>query len=186
MLGKVRIGKCAVLLILTLALMVGCSKEVSKRSPEGEAPEPGEEPTVKPDQWGDAPDFTLTDLKGSQFTLSSLGGKVIVLNFWGSWCPPCRREIPDFISFYNEYGDKGVEIVGVALERDGGVALRTFVKKNDINYTVVLGNQEVTRQYGGIQSVPTTFIIDRSGNIRQKHIGAIKKKTLEDDVRPLL
>lgn len=186
MLGEMQIGKCLVLFILGVSTMLGCSKEVSKRPEEGEAPGLSEETPAKPDQWGDAPDFTLPSLDRGQFTLSSLRGKVIVLNFWGSWCPPCRREIPDFISFYNEYRDQGVEIVGVALERDEGVAVRSFVKKNGINYIVVIGDQTVVRKYGGIRAVPTTFVIGRSGNIQQKHVGAIDKKTLEKDIRPLL
>ena len=173
MLRWIRTKKWSLFVALVVMAPLGCSKEMAGQSKEAEVS-------------GQAPDFTLSDLEGEQFTLSSLKGKVVVLNFWGSWCPPCRSEIPDFISFYNEYGERGVEIVGVALERDGGVAVKSFVKEHGINYRVVLGDQEVTQKYGGIRAVPTTFVIDRSGIIRQKHVGAINKKTLEDDVSPLL
>ncbi len=180
MAGKTPVGRWLFPVLLTFVIMAGCSGEPPKRSQANEQSPP------KVGEWGDAPDFTLPDLEGGDFTLSSLKGKVIVVNFWGTWCPPCRREIPDFISFYDEYQDKGVEIVGVALERDEGLAVRSFVKEIGIDYTVVLGDQGVTRRYGGIRAVPTTFIIDGSGNIHQKHVGAIDKKTLVNAVRPLL
>ena len=135
---------------------------------------------------GNAPDFTLPRLGGGEFTLSILKGKVIILDFWATWCPPCRKEIPDFISLYKKYKDKGLEIVGVALDRDKETSVGPFAKKMGINYTIVFGDQEVTKKYKGIRYIPTTFIIDKDGNIAKKHIGFVEKKVFEEEVRELL
>jgi len=137
-------------------------------------------------EWGNAPDFTLPKLDGNSLTLSDFKGKVIILNFWATWCPPCRREIPDFVELYENYKDKGLLIIGVNLDGGDRSSVKQFSEKYKINYPVVLGNVNVTEDYGGIRAIPTTFIIDREGDIREKYIGYQPGTTFEDQAKRLL
>lgn len=111
-----------------------------------------------------APDWRLAGLDGKTVKLSDFKGKVVVLNFWATWCPPCRKEIPDLIALQKKYG-KDLVVVGVSLDENGLAAVKSFVAKNGINYPVVMGDQETASAYGGITAIPTTFVIDRAGNI---------------------
>ncbi|PLX32184.1 MAG: hypothetical protein C0600_03495 [Ignavibacteria bacterium] len=133
-----------------------------------------------------APAFSLKDKDGNTVTLASLEGKVVVLNFWATWCPPCRAEIPDFKKVYQNYREKGVEIIGVSLDQKGWSAVRPFLKKWDINYPVVLGDAKIARAYGNIRSIPTTFIIDREGTITDSHVGAMSEDMLIKTFKKLL
>jgi len=122
------------------------------------------QPMLPPNELaGAAPAFTLTNLEGKSISLADFRGKVVVLDFWATWCPPCKREIPDFIDLQKEYGSRGVQIVGIALDEPEKV--RAFAQQNGMNYPVLLGSDEVTMRYGGIEGIPTTFIIDKSGRI---------------------
>ncbi|HOJ02385.1 MAG TPA: TlpA disulfide reductase family protein [Bacteroidota bacterium] len=125
-----------------------------------------------------APPFSLENTEGKTVKLEDLKGKVIVLNFWATWCPPCRAEIPDFIKVYDKYKSKGVEILGVSLDHKGWEVVRPFVKSNKINYPVLLGDQRIAQAYGNIRSIPTTFIIDRKGKVVDQHVGAMSEKDL--------
>ncbi len=116
-----------------------------------------------------APDFALPTLEGDTLRLSDFSGKVVILDFWATWCGPCRKEIPGFIKIYNDYKDKGVVVIGVALDKPEKV--KKFAQEYGINYPLVIGNKEVTRRYGGIMGIPTTFILDREHNIRKKVVG---------------
>jgi len=126
-----------------------------------------------------APTFSLKTQKGEVVELAQLKGKVVLLNFWATWCGPCRKEIPDFIEVYNAYKSKGFEIVGIALDQEGWSKVAPFIKKAQINYLVVLGSLKVTQQYGGIESIPTTFLIDKKGYIIGRQIGVLPKEALE-------
>ncbi len=134
----------------------------------------------------EAPDFMLFDIYGEKKTFSSFKGKVIILNFWGTWCPPCRMEIPSFIELYDEYKDEGLEIIGVTLSWDTEEKVLSFAEKNSINYTILLGDRDVPDLYGGILSIPTTFIIDREGFIRNKYIGYRDKEVFKEGIKELL
>ncbi|HTX99828.1 MAG TPA: TlpA disulfide reductase family protein [Bacteroidota bacterium] len=131
-----------------------------------------------------APAFRLTDIQGRPVALSDFRGKVVILDFWATWCPPCRREIPDFISLQSRYKDKGLQIVGVALDEPEKVG--AFAKSWGMNYPVLLGNDEVSALYGGISGIPTTFIIDRKGNIVEKFEGFTDKSVFESEIQRLL
>ncbi|MFZ2053802.1 MAG: TlpA disulfide reductase family protein [Candidatus Aminicenantales bacterium] len=132
--------------------------------------------------YASAPDFTLTDLNGKTITLSDYKGKVLFLNFWATWCPPCRTEIPDFIEAYTEQKANGLEILGISLDSNGKSAVAAFIEKYKVNYPVVLetrrNTEKIINDYQPGQYIPTTIIIDKSGRIRSKEVGAIDKETL--------
>jgi peroxiredoxin len=142
-------------------------------------------PTSKPSpQSGSlpAPDFTLTDLNGKTIRLSDYEGKVLFLNFWATWCPPCRAEIPDFVEAYADQKANGLEILGISLDTNGKEAVAAFAEQYKINYPVVLESGRKTEQlvndYQPGQYIPATIIIDKAGRIRHKEVGAIDKDTL--------
>ncbi|MDH7512324.1 MAG: TlpA disulfide reductase family protein [Clostridiales bacterium] len=129
-----------------------------------------------------APDFELTDLSGKKIALADYKGKVLFLNFWATWCPPCREEIPDFIEAYKENKDKGLEILGVSLDTKSKDFVIAFVEKYKINYPVVLESKSKTQRliddYEPGQFIPTTIIIDKQGRVRHKQVGLMNKATL--------
>lgn len=133
-----------------------------------------------------APDFSLLDINGNEITLSNFKGNVVILDFWATWCPPCKAEIPHFIELQNEYRDEGLKIIGVSLDWNAERILGSFAEENGINYTLLIGNDDVTDLYGGIMSIPTTFVIDRDGGIRKRYIGYKEKEVFEKDVKELL
>ena len=148
---------------------------------------PAKEPGTSSGQsWGDAPDLVLKDINGGDFRLSSLRGKVIILDFWATWCAPCRDEIPGFIELYNENKGKGFVVVGVTLDTGGSEVVKGFVEKWGIHYPIVFADKNTTKDYGGIMGLPTSFIIDRKGNIREKHIGYADKSAFEEKIKALL
>jgi peroxiredoxin len=143
------------------------------------------QPTLPPGEVaGMAPAFTLTDLAGKSVSLADFRGKVVVLDFWATWCPPCKREIPDFIDLQKEYGSQGVQIVGIALDEPDKV--KAFAAQNGMNYPVLIGSNEVAMKYGGIEGIPTTFIIDKSGKIVNKFEGFRPRQIFETEVKKLL
>lgn len=133
---------------------------------------------------GAAPAFTLPDLNGRPVSLSSFRGKIVVLNFWATWCPPCKREIPDFIDLQSAYGPKGLQIVGVALDEPD--AVKEFVAQSRMNYPVLLGTNDIAQRYGGIKGIPTTFIIDKNGKIINMFEGFRPKEVFKKEIQKLL
>ncbi|MDY6844154.1 MAG: TlpA disulfide reductase family protein [Thermodesulfobacteriota bacterium] len=133
-----------------------------------------------------APDFALKDLEEKVVKLSDFKGKVVILNFWAMWCPPCRKEIPDLIDLYKTYKESNVQVIGISLDEMRTKKLKSFVQTYRINYPILLGNRKVVRDYGGIIGIPTSFIIDKKGVIYNRYSGYQKKEAFEQAIKKLL
>ena len=135
---------------------------------------------------GQAPAWTLPDLNGKPVHLADYKGKVVILDFWATWCPPCRAEIPGFIDLQKKYGAKGLVVIGASVDQDGPPVVSAFVTQNHMNYQIVMANEDVTKAYGGIEGIPTTFVIDPSGQIVKSYVGATEESEFETRIKPLL
>lgn len=134
-----------------------------------------------------APDFMLDDLQGGTFRLSDQSGKIVILDFWATWCPPCEEAVPHLNELQETYGSQGLQIVGISLDRRGARVVKPFAKRHKIKYKVLVGDYDkVVEDYGGIIGIPTMFIIDRNGNIVAKYIGFVEKEELESEIKKLL
>jgi len=125
-----------------------------------------------------APYFSLATLEGDTLTLADLEGQVVVLNFWATWCAPCRVEIPDLIELQDELRHEGVQFVGVAINDLGREAIEAFAADAGFNYPIVLGDGEIADAYGGVYALPTTILVDRDGMVRRKITGLVSKRLL--------
>jgi thiol-disulfide isomerase/thioredoxin len=132
-----------------------------------------------------APDFKLASLDGKPLTLADSHGKVVLLNFWATWCGPCRAEIPDLVALQNKYKDR-LQILGLVVDDDDPDAIKNFVAGSDINYPVAIASDEIRLQYGGIAALPTSFVLDAEGRIVQKHEGLRDPLLYETEIRSLL
>jgi len=132
------------------------------------------------------PDFALKDSTGQTVQLSDYHGKVVLLNFWATWCAPCKIEIPWFMEFQREYKDRNFAVLGVSMDEDGWDAVRPYMKDHQFNYRVVVGNDDVGKLFGEIDDLPTTFILDRDGHVVKKHVGLISKGDYQDEITALL
>jgi thiol-disulfide isomerase/thioredoxin len=135
---------------------------------------------------GPAPDFTLQSLDGNSMRLSDLRGKAVLLNFWATWCSPCKIEMPWFIELQKQYGAQGLQIVGVAMDDSSKEDIAKFAKDMGVNYPVLLGKEEVGDAYGGVPALPETFFIGRDGKIVDKIIGLKGKAEIEDSIKRAL
>ncbi len=133
-----------------------------------------------------APNFKLKTQDGKVFELSKLKGKVVAVNFWTTWCGPCRKEIPGFMEVYEQYKDKGLEIVGVSLDQQGWQVVKPYLERSKISYPIVIGDGDLAKAYGGIDAIPATFIVDKQGNVARKHVGFMSKGEFENIVKGLL
>lgn len=135
-----------------------------------------------------APDFELKDVNGHAVKLSDYRGKVVLLDFWATWCGPCKIEIPWFQEFERQNKDKGFAVIGVAMDEEGWQVVKPFAQHMSINYRLVVGNDAIGDLYGegGIDALPTTFLIDRGGRIASVHVGLSSKSDFEDDIQELL
>jgi len=133
-----------------------------------------------------APDFTLKDAHGATVHLSDYRGKVVLLDFWATWCTPCQVEIPWFIEFERSLKGRGFAVLGVSMDEDGWDVVRPYIQKRGMNYRVLLGDEGVAKVYGGLDALPTTLILDRDGRIAATHTGLSNKKEFLDEINSLL
>lgn len=133
-----------------------------------------------------APDFTLTSLDGKTVQLSALKGKAVVLNFWATWCAPCKIEVPWLVDLQKQYGPEGLEIIGIAMDEGSKEEVAEFTKEMNINYTVAIGDEKIAEAYGNILGLPTTFYIGRDGNMISKVPGLVSHKEIEDNIKQAL
>ncbi len=144
----------------TILLSLACTNEIAVRA------------AVKADKDRKAaPNFTLKDVNGDKVQLADYKGKVVLLDFWATWCGPCKIEIPWFMEFEQQYKNKGFAVLGVSMDDDGWSVVKPYLEKLKVNYRIVLGNDKVGELYGGVDSLPTTFLIDREGRIASTHVG---------------
>ena len=133
-----------------------------------------------------APDFTLTDSTGSNIQLSAYKGKVVLLDFWATWCGGCKLEIPWYVEFQKKYGGEGLAAIGVSMDADGWTSVRPFLEEHKLNYPVVIGTHNLANGYGGLPGLPTTLLIDRDGRIAEWHVGMVEREEFENKIKTLL
>lgn len=133
-----------------------------------------------------APDFSLHSIDGEPIRSTDLRGKVIVINFWATWCPPCTYEIPHLNKLYRRYAEEGLEIIGFSLDRNGLRTVKNYVRENDIAYPIAMATAELVQDFGEIQGIPTSFLIDRKGKIVRKIVGYRSYEHFEKIVREVL
>lgn len=169
--GRIRGIVCAA---AAIALLAGCSSEDVRAADK-----------VQKNRKV-APDFALKDANGATVHLSDYRGKVVLLNFWATWCGPCKLEIPWFIEFERELKDRGFAVLGVSLDDDGWKSVKPYIEQRKVNYRIMLGNDAIADQYGGVDALPTTFLIDREGRIAAKHQGLVSKNEYHNEIVQLL
>jgi cytochrome c biogenesis protein CcmG/thiol:disulfide interchange protein DsbE len=165
-------------------LLVGCSTEqpVAHSSLKNE------------EKRKEAPDFSLKDINGKTVRLSDYRGKVILLDFWATWCGPCKMEIPWFMEFERKYKDRGFAVLGLSMDDDGWQSVRPFVQELGMNYRVMIADDRTGELYGlllgpesgGISALPTAFLIDRDGRVANEQVGVSNRKDFEDGIEELL
>ena len=152
-----------VLLMLFLVSVVSSCRSGAKRGP------------------GDAPDFTVTDLQGKKLSLSDYRGKVVLLDFWATWCAPCLEEIPHFVDMQQKLGPQGLQTIGISMD-DGPKPVQKFYQEHNLNYPVAVGDSKLADSFGGMMGLPVTFVINRDGQIRKKFVGATDPAVIEQEV----
>jgi thiol-disulfide isomerase/thioredoxin len=135
---------------------------------------------------GPAPAWKMRDVAGREVTSDEYKGKVVVVDFWATWCGPCKEEIPGYIELQKKYADKGFVIVGVSLDQQGPPVVKRYAESMKISYPLVMGDDSVVAAFGGIDAIPTTFLIDRDGQIRHKKVGSMETAEYEKIITDLL
>jgi peroxiredoxin len=145
----------------------------------------GGAPTTKGSSNWPAPGFSLTDLDDQPLDLGNYRGKVVLLDFWATWCAPCRKDIPRFIAMQEKYHRQGFQVIGISMD-DGPKPVQEFYREFKMNYPVALGTEQLAEAYGGVLGLPVTFLIDRNGRVVAKHTGAVEMAKVEQEIQSLL
>ncbi|MFA6961392.1 MAG: TlpA disulfide reductase family protein [Opitutaceae bacterium] len=135
---------------------------------------------------GKAPDWKLKDVDGHEVKASDFKGKVVVIDFWATWCPPCRKEIPDYITWQKKYADRGLVILGFSVDELTPAEVKAFGVKMKMNYPILMADGDDAGAFGGVQALPTAFVIDREGNIRYTKVGLTDSEAYEKLIASLL
>lgn len=174
-------ARAALALTLVSFSVAACGAEEKAAAPAGEIKTFVDTSTLKP-----AGDFKLLDVNGKPKTLADYKGKVVIVDFWATWCGPCKASIPHFINLQREYQEKGLEVVGISLDTTGPKAVGAFAQAQKINYTILMGNDAVAAAYGGIKGIPVAFVVTQDGKIFRKYVGYRDQKVYDSDIRALL
>jgi thiol-disulfide isomerase/thioredoxin len=181
-----------------LLLLSGCASEdahgdASPAAEQGkaEAAAPAPAPRTLGQHYQDAPDFNLPNVAGGTLQLSSFRGKVVLVDFWATWCGPCRAAIPHLNTLYTKHKENGFEIVGISVDQprgglSGAELVQRFAQSTRMEYPTVMGDAAVVSAYGGIQSIPTAFLVDQNGKIRKRYVGLQPSHVVEKAVEDLL
>ena len=192
------LGVLALTLVTAKALKVAASNRLAA-SRIASAPHPAQQESSSEEEDDDAskvirfannagpmPPFLVNDLEGHVLSSAQWRGRVVIVNFWATWCPPCREEIPEMIDLANRYGDR-LQIVGVSEDDDATPEeVREFAHNEKINYPIVMGSGGISREYGGVPALPTSFLIDTNGHVVQKHVGLYPVAVYDREIRALL
>ena len=188
-LSRKGIGAVPLILIL-VAVFAGAFLLYRNWQSGGAAKKAGEGTTVAPAQESSglrsAPPFALPDMNGNIYSSAQLAGKPAVINFFATWCPPCKAEIPGFVEVYNKHRSEGFELVGISLDTDTRENLPGFLMSNKIGYRILFGDLATARAYGGVSSLPTTFFVGKDGEIKNVHVGYMDKDAFDKEVKKLL
>jgi len=170
-----KVRSAVLVAIGTLALLYGCAGPTSVKA------------AVKPEKdRKPAPSFNLTDATGKAVKMGDFKGKVVLLNFWATWCGPCKVEIPWFIEFQQTYKDRDFVVLGVSFDDDGWKSVKPYIEEKKINYRIMIGDELTAQRYGGLESLPTTYMVDKAGRVASIHIGLISKGDYKNEIETLL
>jgi thiol-disulfide isomerase/thioredoxin len=175
-------------MVIVLTALLACQGE--ERSQQGGLPPPASGPVIRlasSEERPVAPPISGEVVGGSHWDLSAQRGKVVLVDFWATWCPPCLRSIPDLIAMQNKFGPRGFEVIGISLDRGGDAIVAPFISRTGINYPVLVdGQARFARSYGGVEAIPTFYLVDRNGRIAAHVVGGRPAETIENAVRSLL
>lgn len=165
-------GSCSACSAVTNALGIG-----------GKSPGPSAN-VEKPDAM--APQWAGMDIEGNPVSTERLEGTVYLVDFWATWCGPCKRMVPNLVELERKYGDRGFKVVGISLDQTGPSAVRSFNERHGVSYPTLMATQGIISAFGKIRAIPTSFLIDREGRIVSRHVGYVSLSALENEITPLL
>lgn len=183
----------SVLSILVALALCGCRSQTEQETvalPE----DSGDRPVDTTDELGltsdrspnAVPNFSLQDLSGRPVRLSDYAGKAVLLNFWATWCPPCKAELPDLVDIQRTHGGDRFTVIGVSLDQTGMAGVREFVNERGLNYPVLMGNEDVVIQFGNFRGIPTSFLLNTKHELARRYTGLVTLKMVESDLSRLL